>query len=262
MTQVLSVEYPFLAKESYFINEHGNKLAYIYDEPKDIAKGTIVFLHGYLSEMYGDKANALAEFAKESGMGFFAIEYSGHGRSAGDFIKDGCIGLWQEDILSGISKVVGKENLTLVGSSMGGWLAFLVAKALANRVDKLIGLAAALDFTELLKKELSAEEEKQWQEQGVIYEEATWDKEVKIPWTKKLFDEGKNNLVIGTDFPDIPIVLMHGIADDVVPWQHALHIVDWLKDKDFEIWFSNHSDHRLSSQKDLQQLVNFVRKKK
>ncbi len=247
---------PQLPKADFFTNSYGTKLAYIHKNSK---KTHLVFLHGYASDMYGSKAMALHRLAQEKDLGFLALEYTGNGSSEGDFIKEGTIGRWADDAFEVIQAKI-KGDIILVGSSMGGWLAFLLAQKL-KQVKAVIGIAPAPDFTEdIMLQSLGEKGIAEIEEKGLVYEPNDWDPENPTIWTKNLLDEAKNHLVMNKDFHQkhIKIRILQGLADDVVPWHRAIKIAEWLKDNDVELWMPKDGDHRLSTVRDLKKLNQIV----
>lgn len=244
---------PTLPEPQYFTNSLGSKLAYIHRESANV---TLVFLHGYMSDMYGDKAAALYAMAQDHNLGFLALEYTANGHSDGDFIKDGSIGRWANDALE-LIEAKQLSQLILIGSSMGGWLAFWLAKRLQQQVLAVVGVAPAPDFTQdLMPQSLGEEGLKTLKADGVVFEPNEWAEDGHVPWTLKLYEDGKDQLVMNAAFnlPHIKIRLLQGMADDVVPWTKATEIAEWLDDNDVEIWMSKDGDHRLSTIRDLKKL--------
>ncbi len=248
---------PDLPQAGFFTNQLGVKLSYIH---KNNPKIHLVFLHGYASDMYGGKAMALHALAQKEDLGFLALEYTGNGSSEGNFIKEGCISRWADDALEVIKNNI-KGDMILIGSSMGGWLAFLLAKKLGKPVKAIIGIAPAPDFTEdIMLQSLGEKGLKEINEKGLVYETNQWDPENPTVWTKKLLDDGKNNLVMNKDFKQdhIKVCILQGMADDVVPWLRAITIMKWLKNNDVEIWMPKDGDHRLSTSRDLKKLNQII----
>jgi pimeloyl-ACP methyl ester carboxylesterase len=149
---------------------------------------TIVFLPGFRSDMTGDKAQSLAAFAEARGVGMLRLDYSGHGQSGGRF-EDGTIGRWRDDALAAIDRLT-EGALILVGSSMGGWIALLVALARPERVAGLVGVAAAPDFTETLMWEaMTFEERAILDRDGVLLVPSQYGE--PYPVTLRLIEEGR-----------------------------------------------------------------------
>jgi pimeloyl-ACP methyl ester carboxylesterase len=227
----------------------GTKLAW-----KSIAgrAPTIVFLPGFRSDMTGDKATALAEFATRSGQAMLRFDYSGHGSSDGDFL-DGTIGAWANDALTAINELT-TGKLILVGSSMGGWIALLTAIASPGRLAALVGIAAAPDFTrDLMWDAMMPAEQETIRRDGVLYVPSQYGD--PTPITRNLIEDGDNHRVLtGTISITCPVRLLHGQADPDVPWQLALKIADQVESNDVQVILIKDGDHRLSRPSDLRML--------
>ncbi len=244
-----------LYQPKFFNNSIGYKIAYHQIDAEEYTV-SFVCLHGYLSDMYGDKIRTIYELAREQNFGFLALEYTGNHQSEGNFIQDGSISRWANDAFELIQAKI-KGKIILIGSSMGGWLAFWLAKTLGEKVLGIISIAGAPDFTnDLTIEQLGKDGMDRLKSEGVIYEDNPYDPENPTPWTYKLYEDGQNNLVMNTPFPypNIPVRLLHGLDDTVVPLQKALDVMNWLDGDDVELWINKIGDHRLSSDKDLAQL--------
>lgn len=231
----------------------GIELAWVRTEGRG---PTIVFLPGYRSDMTGDKATALAAFAATRGQAMLRFDYSGHGTSGGAF-TDGTIGTWAADALSVIDRLT-EGPLLLVGSSMGGWLALLTARARPERVAALVGIAAAPDFTEALMWEsMTFEERATLMRDGVLHIPSQYGE--PTPITRALIEDGRRHLLLGSTIAfDGPARLLHGQADPDVPWEMALRIADALATPDVTVTLVKDGDHRLSRPQDLALLCRTV----
>jgi pimeloyl-ACP methyl ester carboxylesterase len=230
-----------------FVRADGVELAY---EFLPGAAPVVVFLPGYASDMGGTKAMFLWDACAGRGQAMLRLDYSGHGASGGRF-EDGSIGVWTEDAAQIVEAVTGGETLILVGSSMGGWIALLLALRFAARVESLLLTAPAPDFTEiLLRPKLSAENLEVLNREGVIYAPSEYG--APLAYTKKLLDDGRNHLLLDGMIPlACPVQILHGMRDDAVPWQHSLTISDCLQSEAVRITFVKDGDHRLSRDEDL-----------
>ncbi len=132
-----------MIQPNYLTTPQGRRLA--YDRVEGRGPG-IVFLHGFRSDMTGTKAEHLAAWARAEGRAFLRFDYSGHGQSSERF-EDGAIGDWFEDAVTALTQLTDGPQV-VVGSSMGGWIALLLARALPARFAGFVGIAAAPDFTE------------------------------------------------------------------------------------------------------------------
>jgi pimeloyl-ACP methyl ester carboxylesterase len=207
--------------------------------------------------MGGTKALTLDSWCRDRGQAFLRFDYTGHGQSSGTLI-DGTIGQWAADAIFAIEQVT-KGPLVLVGSSMGGWIMMLVARALPARVAGMVGIAAAPDFTEdLIWQNLDEAGRERLAREGVMYEPSEYDDE-PTPITLALIEDGRNQLVLREAFPfDGPVRLIHGMRDPDVPWQTAQRIADKVTSADVELILVKQGEHRLSEPHDLARLTRFV----
>ena len=226
----------------------GRRLAY---RLTDGAGPVLVFLPGYMSDMAGSKAEALFAWAAAQGRAMLLLDYSGCGRSGGDF-ADGTLSRWRDEVLALVEAVCPGRRLVLVGSSMGGWLMLLVALAMPHRVAGLVGIAAAPDFTEwgfdAAQQALLATGE-------VLYEDNPYGPE-PTPTHPGFWADGQANRVLGTRIAlDCPVRLLQGQADPDVPWTVALRLAEALRSADVQAILIKDGDHRLSREADIALLV-------
>jgi len=218
---------------------------------------TVVFLGGFHSDMEGSKALHLRDHCAARGRAFLRLDYSGHGSSGGVF-EEGTIGAWAGDAAL-VIEARAPGPVVLVGSSMGGWIALLLARRWGEaRVRGLIGIAAAPDFTELLiRPALTAEHRATLARDGVLREPSEYGD--PIPITQRLLADGAENLVLPGPIPYAgPVRLLQGMADPDVPWGHALRIMEALPGPDAELTLIKDGDHRLSRPQDLALLVRVL----
>jgi len=210
---------------------------------------TVVFLPGFRSDMTGDKATALAEFCITRGQAMLRFDYSGHGASGGLF-EDGAIGIWANDALTAIDRLT-EGKLILVGSSMGGWLALLIASRRPERIAAIVGIAAAPDFTEkLMWDAMTFEERARLMSDGILRVPGQYGD--PTPITRALIEDGRDHLLLDNPIPlNCKVRLLHGQADPDVPWEFALRIAERLTSDDVEIALIKDGDHRLSRPGDL-----------
>ncbi len=224
----------------------GTKLAYTLTPGR---QPTLVFLPGFMSDMAGEKATMLAAHAEALGHACLLVDYSGHGRSGGQFIA-GTIGRWTEDALFLIDRLT-EGPIVLVGSSMGGWIALLVARARPDRMAGLLGIAAAPDFTEtLMWAALDAPARARLMEDGLLRVPSAYGGEQII--TRALIEDGRNHLLLGAPIGiTCPIRLLHGQRDPDVPWHTALQVAERLEGADVQVTLVKDGAHRLSRAGDL-----------
>ena len=225
----------------YFDGTSGNKIA--YNKITGSSPG-LVFLGGFMSDMEGSKAMFLESYAKETGQGYLRFDYSGHGKSSGKF-SDGTIGQWFTDAVDAIDTLTnGPQNL--VGSSMGGWIALLIAKKFPKLVDGIVTIAGAPDFTEdSLWKNLSIDE-KEKLKTGELLIPSEYGEPYII--TKELINEGRSNLVLREplDF-QVPVRVLQGTADMSVEVKTAIRLFNHINANDIELTLLKGEDHRFSS---------------
>ncbi len=215
----------------------------------------IVFLPGYMSDMQGSKALALAAWAAREGRAMLRLDYSGCGESEGAF-EDGTLDVWRDDVLAIINAVT-PDKLILVGSSMGGWLMLLVARALEERISALVGIAAAPDFTDW---DFSDEDRAEIAAAGRIARPSDYGYDDMVI-TRAFWESGQANRQLGGAIPiDCPVRLLHGQADADVPWEISLRLASALRSSDVQTLLVKDGDHRLSRDSDIALLIDSVAK--
>jgi len=214
----------------------------------------VVFLGGFRSDMTGTKALTLEAWARQRGQAFLRFDYLGHGQSSGDF-EEGTIGRWAEDAIAALDQLTEGPQI-LVGSSMGGWLMLLAARARPERVVGLIGLAPAPDFTEdLLWADFTQEQRDQILTDDRLSLPSEYDEEPTII-TRALIEDGRNHLLLDKPLPlTCPLRILQGRQDPDVPWQHALRLEEAYEGDDVQIILIKDGDHRLSREQDLKLLT-------
>jgi pimeloyl-ACP methyl ester carboxylesterase len=235
---------------SRFARPDGLQLAYRLTDGRG---PTLLFLPGYMSDMEGSKAVALEAWAKANGRAMLRMDYAGNGASEGRF-ADGTLASWRDDVLL-LMDALTQEPVVLVGSSMGGWLALLVALARPDRIAGIVGIAAAPDFTEwgftdadkaLLQTEGRMEEPTPYGDQPYVTTLAFWQ-------------SGQALRVLDGDVAiDCPVRLLQGQVDPDVPWQTALTLAERLRSCDVQTLLIKDGDHRLSRDADIDVLIRTV----
>lgn len=218
----------------------------------------VLFCGGYRSDMNSTKGTALAEFCREQHIPFLRFDYFGHGHTDGDFI-DFTIGAALADTLAVLDELAPKE-ITIIGSSMGGWIALLAALARPQQVKALIGIASAPDFSDrLMYQQLPPAMRATLEQEGVIYVPSDFSED--YPLTMKFITEARQHLLLDHPIPlSIPIHLLHGQDDADVPWQMSLEIAEKLTGDDVTTTLIKDGDHRLSRPQDLALLMEAVKK--
>jgi pimeloyl-ACP methyl ester carboxylesterase len=218
----------------------------------------LLWLSGFLSDMGSTKATFVEEWAAEQGLAMMRFDYSGHGLSEGDLVH-ATIGDWLEESIA-VWELMGEGPRIVIGSSMGGWIALLLARHLARagRGRELAGLvliAPAFDMTEtLMWRELPQAAKDEIERNGATYVPSAYGD--PYPITRHLIEEGRSHLIEGHPFdPGCPVRILQGMHDPDVPWRHALALVDLLAGADVELTLIKGGDHRLSAPQDLQRLT-------
>lgn len=211
---------------------------------------TVVFLPGYMSDMAGGKATAVFDWAAAQGRACLLLDYSGCGQSAGDF-ADGSLSCWREEVLALIALTCPGQAV-LIGSSMGGWLMLLAALAEPGRINALIGIAAAPDFTEW---GTSAEDKARLAAGETIFAENPYGPE-PTPTHPRFWADGQaQRLLDGEIVLDLPVRLLHGQCDPDVPWELSLRLARALRSADVQVTLIKDGDHRLSRDEDIALLL-------
>jgi pimeloyl-ACP methyl ester carboxylesterase len=244
------------------IGEAGERRA-IAVRRQDGAPPGLFFLSGYKSDMKGTKAEALAQWADLHGRACVRFDYSGHGESEGKF-TDGTIGRWLADSLAVFDACCHGPQI-LIGSSMGGWLALLMVRALRKRqpgpatVSGLVLLAPAIDFTEeLMWKRFTPAIKQQLADEGVWQRPSQYSPEPYLV-TRQLIEEGRNHLLLGGMIETgCPVRILQGIEDPDVPWRHAVELTSRLACDDVVLTLVKDGDHRLSRPEDIERLLAAV----
>jgi pimeloyl-ACP methyl ester carboxylesterase len=205
----------------------------------------VVFLGGFRSDMQGTKALALEAWARARGRAFLRFDYSGHGESGGEFL-DGCIGDWCADARAAIEALT-KGPQVLVGSSMGGWIALLLARAIPSNVAGLVAIAAAPDFTRRFRQGLSTAEQAELAATGRVAQPSEYSEGPYI-FTRRLLDEAEAHLVLEQPLPlPMPVRFLQGTADADVPVDVAYRLLAHATGPDMRLTLVKDADHRFSS---------------
>lgn len=232
---------------SYLQSPTHNRIAYFETGGKG---PTVLFCGGFKSDMSGTKALHLEQWCRERGQGVVRFDYSGHGQSEGRF-EDGTIGSWLADALAVLDEVV-KGYCVVVGSSMGGWIALLLALKRPERVKGLVGIASAPDFTEELMWDQFQEAQREaLREKGRVELPSAYGEPYVI--TRELIENGRSlRLLNQATIPlPIPMRLVHGMHDEEVPWSYSARIAEKAESHDVEVHLIKDGDHRLSKPHEL-----------
>lgn len=214
---------------------------------------TLVFLPGYMSDMSGSKAAAVFDWAADQGRACLLLDYSGCGESGGDF-ADGTLTRWRDEVLAVIEAHC-PGPVTLIGSSMGGWLMLLVALSMPEKVAALIGIAAAPDFTAW---GFSDEQQAELLAGETVLEENAYGPQ-PTPTFPGFWADGQANLLLGGEIAlTCPVRLLHGQQDPDVPWEVSLRLADALRSADVQVTLVKDGDHRLSRDADIALLLRTI----
>jgi len=226
------------------------------------AKPGIVWLGGFKSDMVATKATALDEWAATKGRDFLRFDYSGHGFSDGRF-EDASICDWLEESLAILSAETSGPQI-LVGSSMGGWIALLLMRTLAqlgqqDRIAGLVLIAPAVDFTEkLIFERLPQEAREALQQKGVWYRSSPYSPE-PYPITRKLIEEGRQHLLFNSVIRTYcPVHILQGLKDTDVPPEHVMALLEHLAGESVVLTSIKDGDHRLSRPQDIALLISAI----
>jgi pimeloyl-ACP methyl ester carboxylesterase len=239
---------------SYITTPAGRRIAYHRIAGQ---RPGILFLGGFRSDMDGTKALHLQDWAQAQGHAFVRFDYSGHGASDGAF-EDGCIGDWAADARAVLDQLTTGPQI-LVGSSMGGWLALLLARSAPGRVAGLVGIAAAPDFTEdsMWAKATEAQRATLMRE-GRIETPSEYSDDPYVI-TRRLIEDGRNHLVLRVPLTlPMPVRLLQGTADVDVPQAVALRLLHHVQGADVRLTLVKGADHRFSSPDCLAMIGNAV----
>ena len=214
---------------------------------------TLVFLPGYMSDMDGGKATALYEWAKARGHGCLLLDYSGCGRSDGDF-ADGTLSRWRDEVVALIEAEI-EDRFVVIGSSMGGWLMLLVGLALGERLAGIVGIASAPDFTDWGR---DAAEKARLEAGETVFDENPYGPE-PTPMHGAFWADGQaQRQLTGTIAIDAPVRLLHGQRDADVPWDISAQLAEALRSDDVQVTYIKDGDHRLSRPQDIALLLRTI----
>ncbi|WP_229729124.1 alpha/beta hydrolase [Agaricicola taiwanensis] len=243
--------------ELQFIDVADNRIAVLTTDGRG---PSVIWLGGFRSDMRGTKAERLAEWGGQWNRAVIRFDYSGHGESGGRF-EDGTISLWAREARAVIDTFGGHDPV-LVGSSMGGWIALMIAKAMAEEgrpVSGLVLIAPAVDFTErLIWPELSESAQHEIMEHGQWLRPSEYSEE-PYPITRVLIEDGRDNLLFDRPLRvGAPVRILQGMKDPDVPWSHAMTLVEHLAEDDVTVTLVKDGDHRLSRDEDIERLLEAV----
>lgn len=239
-----------MIEPSYYPLPDGRRIAFRFSAGSG---PTLVFLPGYMSDMAGGKATAVFDWAQAHGRACLLLDYSGCGKSSGDF-ADGTLSRWRDEVLALIAAHC-PGKIVLIGSSMGGWLMLLIALAVPDRVAALVGIAAAPDFTDW---GFDQDQKARLANGETLYEDNPYGPE-PTPTHSAFWQDGEALRVLGGPIRlDCPVRLIHGQADPDVPWQISLQLAEVLRSADVQVELIKDGDHRLSRDADIALLLQTI----
>ena len=238
-------------KFNYLKISNNKKIRYLSNYKKDSLY--LVFLHGFMSNIEGEKPNKIFKYAKEKKRGFLAIEYSGHGKSTGKFTT-GNISKWTKEVQISIKKIVKKNNFILIGSSMGAWLSLNQFKYFKNQIKGFIGIGSAPEFLEnLMWKKFTKKMKNETIKKG-IYQLKHGDYE--YPITYQLIKDGRKNKVLNKKINlNISVTMIHGSKDEVVPQSYSRKVLKMFTKAERKLIIIKNGDHSLSSKRSLKKII-------
>ena len=213
----------------------------------------IVFLHGFMSDLEGEKPKVFLKYAKKNKLGFLAIEYSGHGKSSGEFTK-GNISKWTSDTKTIIKKIIKKNNFILIGSSMGSWISLNQFKFFQKQIKGFLGIGSAPEFLyRIMWKKFTKKMKMETKNKGVYnlkhggYE---------YPITYQLIKDGRKNKILNKKITSkIYVTMIHGRKDEVVPVNYSKKVLKVFKNANKKLLIIKNGDHSLSSKRNLNKIT-------
>ena len=213
----------------------------------------IVFLHGFMSDLEGEKPRAFLKYCKKIKLGFLGLEYSGHGKSSGKF-TNGNISKWTNEVQTTIKKIVKKNNFILVGSSMGSWLSLNQFKYFKKQIKGFLGIGSAPEFLERLMWKKFTKKMKKETIEKKIYNLKHGDYEYPISY--QLIKDGRRNKVLNKKINlKILVTMIHGRKDEVVPVVYSRRILTLFSKAKKKLIIINNGDHSLSNKKNLKKII-------
>ena len=242
-------------KLHYLEDSNNESLAYYFDNNN--SDTTLFFFGGYSSDMTGTKATALSNFSSKIGVNYVRFDYSGHGQSSGVF-KTGTISKWSEESITFFRKFKTKRNI-IIGSSMGGWIALLLAKLRQDRVHSLIGIASAPDFTEDSFWFNFSEYQKAELEQNGYVETCPENLSVSYKISKALIFESRKALILRDELKlSFPVRLLQGSDDHEVSPSLALKLLNHIESPDLDLLILKGAGHSFSDDRCIKLIVEKI----
>ena len=238
-------------KYKFLKTSTSKKIRYLINKYKK--KHYVVFLHGFMSDLEGQKPRKILKFCNSKKIGFLAIEYSGHGKSTGKFTK-GNISKWTNEVRIAVKRVVKKNKFILVGSSMGSWISLNQFKFFNNQILGFLGIGSAPEFLEnLMWKKFNNKMKNEIKKNG-IYNLKNGNYE--YPITYQLIKDGRKNKILNKKIKNkIYVTMIHGKKDEVVPVSYSKKVLKVFKNANKKLLIIKNGDHSLSSKRNLDKII-------
>ena len=227
------------------------KIRYLMNKYKK--KPYVIFLHGFMSDLEGEKPKKLLKYCNKKKIGFLAMEYSGHGKSSGKF-TDGNISKWTNEVKIIIKKLIKKNKFILIGSSMGSWISLNQFNFFNNQILGFLGIGSAPEFLEnLMWKKFNKKMKNEIKTKGIYYlKHANYE----YPITYQLIKDGRKNKVLNKKiFTKIYVTMIHGKKDEVVPVNYSKKVLKIFKNANKKLLVIKKGDHSLSSKINLNKII-------
>ena len=238
-------------KFKYLKISKNKQIRYLDNNYKE--KTYIVFLHGFMSDIEGEKPKTIFNYAKKNNLGFLALEYSGHGKSTGKFVK-GNITKWSKEVKITIKKVVKKNKFILVGSSMGAWLSLNQFKFFKEQIIGFLGIGSAPEFLEnLMWKKFTKKMKNETIKKGILnLKHGNYE----YPITYQLIRDGRKNKILNQKISSkINVTMIHGSKDEVVPKNYSKKVLKIFNKARKKLVIIKNGNHSLSSKRGLKRIV-------
>ena len=245
-------------RSKYFLTSKKRKIRYLFINKKNPI--TLVFFHGFMSDMTGKKPTAIQKFCKKNKLGFIKFEYSGHGKSSGEFTK-GNISKWSDDAKKSIKKIVKKNNFILIGSSMGAWISLNQFNYFKKQIKGFVGIGSAPEFLErLMWKQFPKRTKKEIKEKGVSIikhgQSRFKQRQYEYPVTYQLIKDGRRNKVLSKKITSkINVTMFHGQKDEVVPVSFSRKVLRLFSRARKKLIVIKNGDHSLSNKKSIKRML-------
>ncbi len=240
-----------MIRYNYYKYSKLKKIRYLKNYQKN--RPYIIFLHGFMSDLEGKKPKTFLKYAIKKKLGFLSLEYSGHGKSSGEFIK-GNISIWSKETSDLIKKIVKKNDIILIGSSMGAWISLNQFKIFKKQIKGFMGIGSAPEFLEnLMWKKFTKQMKKEISFKGIIQLKHG---KYQYPISYQLIKDGRKNVVLKKNiYHKLKVTMVHGQKDESVPIRYSKKVLSIFKNAEKKLVIIKNGDHSLSSRKGLKTLL-------